>query len=1086
MPVNQIHCTAKLALCVAICIVSLSCEKQQSSQGVALQSANKDFSHLPDWQNPAIIRKNTEQPRAHFYAFENEQQAFTAQRSQSRNFLNLNGNWKFHWVRKPADKPENFHTTNFDSTDWGNITVPSNWEIEGHGVPIYLNIRYPFDKNPPYIPNEYNPVGSYLKTFELPTDWQDQQVFLHFGAVSGAMTTWVNGREVGYNEGSKTPAEFNIGKYLKAGENLIAVQVYRWSDASYIEDQDFWRLSGIQRDVYLYATPDSHIQDFSVQASLDDNYTNGLFSLRVSLRHFDQKTTANTVSYQLLDGKKLMSSGETWGDSQVDFNETIIKPKQWSAETPNLYRLLVSLKDNSGKTLQSLSQQVGFRRVEIRNGRLLVNGQRIEIKGVNLHEHQDDKGHVVDETTIHKDFTLMKAHNINAVRTSHYPHQERFYELANEYGFYIMDEANIESHGMGYRRANTLGNKPEWRAHHLDRIQRMYERDKNQPSIIFWSLGNEAGDGKNFIDAYQWLKERDSRPISYEQEGNPSDGEEPYSERHADIKTHMYFPTWKLLEYAENNNDRPFLEIEYAHSMGNSTGNLKAYWDLIDKYDVLQGGFIWDWVDQGIKTRNAQGEEYWAYGGDFGPAGTPSDGTFCLNGVVFPDRTPQPALYEVKKVYQSVRFEALNTRTGKIKLTNHYDFTSLNQFNLEWQIEADGETVKQGSQVPEIAANSQGIVDLDYSLPTAEPGKQYFLNLAIVGMTPKGPLPKGHVYANEQIPLPIAQALAKSVNTNHAVLNLTTVENQLNISGRNFNLVFDKDTGLLNQYQRDQRQLISKPLTPNLWRAPVDNDYGADLHEKRKVWKHAGEKRRLIHFKAKQQDESRIIVDVVYELAGLDDKKAADLTLQYRIDGDGTIAVDSKLQRDPHLPIFPRVGLNMEIPGDFEQLQWYGRGHFENYVDRNYAAHIDRYHSTVTDQYVPYIRPQENGYKTDVSWLALEDADGTGLLVAAADTISFSALHNRQAEFEPAQRLDRELPNAKALNTHHIDIKPKDLVSLNIDYGQTGIGGDTSWGAIPHMSYSLTEEIYRYTFYIKPYDTKNNSPADLARKLRAR
>ena len=628
-----------------------------------------------------------------------KQSALEAIKANSPNYISLDGIWKFNWVNSPDDRPFWFFKDDYDTRDWDDIEVPSNWQMKGYDVPIYVNIPYPHEKNPPFIKHDWNPVGSYKRTFKVPGDWNNKEVFLHFGAVSSAFYVWVNEQMVGYSEDSKVPAEFNITKYLKGGKNTLSVEVYRWSDGSYLEDQDFWRLSGIQRTVFLHARPKTFIADFFAIGDLENNYKDGELELDVLLKNSEGSAGDFVLEASLFDkDQKLYNESKdvTLTDSMtsINFSKSFPEIKSWSAEKPNLYSLVVSLKDKDGNILESISSRIGFRKVEIINSQLLVNGVALYLKGVNMHEHHDVNGHVVDEATILKDIRMMKSNNINAVRTSHYPQQELWYEMCDKYGLYLIDEADIESHGIGYNKDVTLADKPEWTAAHLDRMERMVERDKNHPSVIIWSMGNEAGDGNNFLKGYKWIKGRDAtRPVQYER----AEKETNAPERHTDIWCPMYAKIEYIESYAKDpKNDRPLILCEYAHAMGNSTGNLQDYWDVIEKYPKLQGGFIWDWVDQGLLKTDENGEKYWAYGGDFGEAGIPSDGNFCLNGLVWPDRKAHPGLYEVKRVYQYVGFEPVDLSKGILRIVNKYDFTNLSEFNFEWEVVSDGNVLQSG------------------------------------------------------------------------------------------------------------------------------------------------------------------------------------------------------------------------------------------------------------------------------------------------------------------------------------------------------------------------------------------------------
>ncbi|HSA95259.1 MAG TPA: glycoside hydrolase family 2 TIM barrel-domain containing protein, partial [Acidobacteriota bacterium] len=621
-----------------------------------------------DWENPRLVSSGTEPARATFVPFPDAASALKLAPKESPRYLSLNGPWKFRWSTRPADRPLDFWKPAADVSGWAETPVPSDWMFQGYDYPIYVNSSYEFARNPkpPFVPHDPNPVGSYRRSFTVPADWTGMEVYLHFGAVKSFFYLWVNGEKVGLSKDSKTPAEFDITRFLKPGENVIAAEVYRWSDGSYLECQDFWRLAGIERDVYLYAAPKTRIRDYEVRAGLDGTYRNGTLEVTVELQTAEGAPTGlPAVGLALYDpaGKAVKKGAATLDGTTARFATSLAAVRRWSAETPDLYRLVVELRDASGRPLEAVTSKIGFRTSEVKEGHLLVNGAAVLLKGVNRHEHDPYTGHVISEESMRRDIELMKRSNINAVRTCHYPNDPRWYELCDEYGLYLIDEANIESHGMGYG-SRSLAKDPAWGPAHLDRVRRMVERDKNHPSVIIWSLGNEAGDGVNFEEAYRWVKRRDpSRPVQYERaELRP----------HTDIYCPMYASIEEMLKYVSTRQARPLIQCEYAHSMGNSTGNLQDYWDAIEGHDQLQGGFIWDWVDEGLAAKTAKGEPYWKFGGDYGPPDVPSDQNFCCNGLVAPDRTPHPALNEVKKVYQHVKFVPADLAAGLVELRNRY------------------------------------------------------------------------------------------------------------------------------------------------------------------------------------------------------------------------------------------------------------------------------------------------------------------------------------------------------------------------------------------------------------------------------
>jgi len=709
---------------------------------------------LPEWQNPEIVQVSREMPRATSFSFESQKKAREGDKATSENFLSLDGIWKFNYAENPASRPVNFFKKRFNDRSWADIEVPSNWEFEGFGVPIYVNIPYEWtsDPNPPDVPIEENPVGSFRRTFELPSGWLDKAIYIHFGAVKSAFYLWINGEKVGYSQGSKTPAEYYISPYLEEGKNVIAVEVYRWSDGSWLECQDFWRISGIERSVYLEARPTVHIQDFFIKSSLVNNYSEGVLDVDVKIvapKEGMEEEVMLKVALYAADGSESIWEDEQpvifqeGYETQLNFYSMFEQVKRWSAESPYLYTLLLSLVTNQGETVEVISAKTGFRTSEIRGGQLLINGRPVLLKGVNRHEHDPVKGHVVSRESMLQDIRLMKQNNINAVRTSHYPNDPYWYQLCDKYGLYVIDEANIESHGMGYDADKTLGNNPVFTKSHLDRTIRMVERDKNHPSVIIWSLGNEAGDGVCFDATYDWIKGRDpSRPVQYER---------AESGRNTDIHVPMYRRLPALMNHAMEVRDKPLILCEYAHSMGNSTGNLNDYWDMIEEHDQLQGGFIWDWVDQGMAAIDDSGKSYWAYGGDYGPEGVPSDSTFCLNGLVFPDRTPQPALKEVKQVYQYIGFEPVPFYSQRVRISNKYDFISLDRFDVHWTLEAEGEVIERGIIAsPSLLPGESGDFDLDLKREIVKLDKEYFLNCHAVLREEMSLVPAGDTLAMGQ------------------------------------------------------------------------------------------------------------------------------------------------------------------------------------------------------------------------------------------------------------------------------------------------------------------------------------------------
>ena len=1021
----------------------------------------------PELENPSLQGINKELPRASFISYESKELALNNDREASERFASLNGTWKFRFITGVSNRIADFASQGLDLSGWDEIQVPSNMEMHGYGIPIYTNVSYEFyphwNFNPPYINDlELNNIGYYRREFDVPQSWDGQQVFVYFGSIKSVGFVWVNGHKVGMSKDSKTPQEFDITSYIKPGKNSIAVEVFRWSDGAYLECQDFWRLSGIPREVYIYAQPKVRLRDFFVEASLDANYTNGVFNLDVELKNHTAAKVSHSVSYEIIDGEgKSVSSGTKTTElndsiGSLNFKASIPAVKTWSAEVPNLYTLLLSMKDASGKIAEATSIKIGFRTSEVKNGQYLVNGKPVLLKGVNLHEFHETTGQVVNEADIMLDLLRMKELNVNAIRTSHYPQPAFFYELTDRYGFYVVNEANIESHGMGYDRAKgkSLANNLDWTEAHLFRTRNMFERDKNHPSVVIWSLGNEAGNGYNFYKTYLLIRSRDKmRPIQYEQSGH---------EWNTDIVCPMYAKPQHIEHYAKTYFDRPLILCEYEHAMGNSVGNIKDYWDIIEKYPQLQGGFIWDWVDQGLANENENGK-FWAYGGDYGPEGTPSDGNFCINGVVFPDRSLKPHSLEVKHVYQNIGFQAEDMEKGQVLVTNKFFFTNLSKYDFSYSITANGKVIKT-AQLPvlDIAPEQSKTVSINLKGISVKPGVEYFVTLSAKTKVDENLLPAGWIIASEQLKLPI-ELPKEQFNLARAGKVSYTEGSTIDIVGKGFSLAIDRKSGLMISYKVNGNELILNGFGPRpaFWRAPTDNDYGWRMPRVAGVSKKASEQDLHATNVTASQLETSVQVEVIYQL---DSIQSTWKTL-YTIMGNGNVKVDNLLvTENERVRVFPRVGMKMHLPGELSQIEYLGRGPWENYSDRNSSTFVGHYKTTVADLYVPYIRPQENGHRTDVRWLALKRNDGSGLLVVADNLMEFNALHNTIDDFDAGPNKDRNL-------RHSNDIRPRDLVELHIDYRMIGVGGDDSWGAWPHDPYLIkpNSEGFQYSFTFVPF-----------------
>lgn len=1014
---------------------------------------------VENWQDPEVFAINREAPRAHFIPYANEEEAMRGGVPFSSRVLPLTGGWKFYWARNPTAVIKNFYQADFNDQPWVDVQVPGNWELQGFGFPYYLSAGFPKPPAPQLNPDE-NTVGLYRKRFVLPTHFDSGQVYLRFESVSSAMTLWVNGQEVGYSGGSKVPVEFNVTPYIREGENLVAAEVYRLNAGSFLEDADFWRLSGIEREVYLYATPNTHINDFFVQTDLDDRYRNADLSVSIQIRNHANAATHGGVDLELRDaaGRTLLKTEiksfllESGQIENIVFQHLIKNPALWSAETPRVYDLLLRLFDEKHQLLEVVRQTVGFREIEMRDGQLRINGVPVILKGVNRHEHDPVTGRALSVERMLEDIRLMKALNVNAVRTSHYPNDPRWYELANRYGLYIIDEAFIESHGSGYAPEKTLGNKPDWYPAHLDRLQRMVERDKNQPSVIAWSMGNEAGDGENFERLYVWAKQRDpGRPVLYEMADLRS---------HSDIFFPMYARVHTLANYASEIRRRPLILSEYAHAMGNSVGNLQKYWDLIYTKPQLQGGFIWDWVDQGLQLKKND-RIYWGYGGDFGSKDLPHDGNFCINGLVSPDRKFNPHAFEVKKVYQPIKFELKEDGDKTLVIHNRHDFVDTRGFNFNWEIKADGDIVARGT-LPMVHIGPQQRQAREFILPEIplQGEKEYFLMLSAKTAAFTGVLPEGTVIAWDQFPLQ-SKTIRSRVNV-HKAAKITYEETgtEIILTGElaDFQVRFDKVKGRLLSYRYQGVDLLRQGPSFNFWRAPTDNDYGNDMPKRLKFWKQATDKSVLSRIDYWQNSDRDIEVETVFLLPD----KRSEAKLHYHVFGNGEIVLTAILQTDAvGLPDMPRFGLNMQLVPELRDIKWFGRGPHENYPDRKTSAAIDLYEMSVDDFYHHYIRPQENANRSDVRWVALADEKGRGLLAVAEDMMNISAYPYANSDFDGGETKSYR---------HPYDLKVKPYISLNLDHKVMGVGGDTSWGARVHPEYRIPARTYQYRIRLIGFD----------------
>ncbi|MFT3740745.1 MAG: glycoside hydrolase family 2 TIM barrel-domain containing protein [Breznakibacter sp.] len=1013
----------------------------------------------PDWENPDVFQINKEPTRASFMPYADVPSAMVDEYSRSPWYMSLDGKWKFQWSPTPGQRPMDFYKADFDVRNWKEIDVPSNWELKGYGIPIYTNITYPYPKNPPLIDHSDNPVGSYRRTFSLPENWEGRRVYIHFEAGTSAMYVWVNGQKVGYTENSKTPAEFDITPYVKKGQNLVAAEVYRWSDGSYLEDQDFWRLSGIDRHVYLYSTADVRVADFFVRPDLDAAYKNGSLTVDVALKSYAPSAKNNyQLEAQLFDANGGKVFAQTLkvvlaadGSKSTTLSQKVPSPKLWSNETPYLYSLVLTLKDDKGAALEHVSAKVGFRKVELKNGQLLVNGKRILVKGVNMHEHHPINGHYQSKEMMMKDICVMKSLNINAVRCSHYPSNVEWMKLCDQYGLFLVAEANIESHGMGAEWQAWFDKKvhpayrDEWKAAHMDRITSLVERDKNHPSVIIWSMGNECGNGPVFYEAYKWIKERDrTRLVQFEQAGE---------NENTDVVCPMYPRIRDMKEYAERKSvSRPYIMCEYAHAMGNSSGNFDEYWRIIRNSPNMQGGFIWEWVEHGLMAHDEVGRQYWAYGGDLGGHTYTNDENFCLDGLVSADRIPHPGTFEVKKFYQNIWFKSEKPESGVITVESEFDYTNLDQFVFRYEVVKNGGIVKSGDFNVSLEPRGKKQVKLDLPKLDQAPGVEYLLNIYAYTRLGSGILPQNHEMAREQMVLGKSNYF-ETVEANGTVPTVNDEKDRVRMTAAGVEVIIDKRSGLIQGFRADGKWFFGQKPTPNFWRAPVDNDFGNHMQRISNVWRVAGENRSLKSIDVKIEDNKAVVIANLW----LRDV-ASDYSIVYTMNPDGILDVDVTYKAgQDELPEIPRFGMLMTLDKDYDNLVYYGRGPWENYADRNNASHIGIYKSKVAEQYVPYGRPQENGYKTDVRWITLTNDDGKGIKIEGKQPLGMSALHNYPLDFDPG---------INKAQRHSSDITFRNEVVLCIDLAQRGVGGDDSWGARPHEQYLLKGKEYSYGFRI--------------------
>ncbi|UVV56801.1 DUF4981 domain-containing protein [Bacteroides fragilis] len=1011
-----------------------------------------------EWKNPEINAVNRAPMHTNYFAYSSSEEAAKADKENSSNFMTPNGIWKFNWVKNADARPTDFYRTDYNDKGWGQMKVPGVWEMNGYGDPIYVNVGYAwrnqYKNNPPYVPIENNHVGSYRKEIIIPAEWSGKEIFAHFGSVTSNMYLWVNGKYVGYSEDSKLEAEFNLDQISETGQEPDCVSVFRWCDGTYLEDRDFFRYLGVGRNCYLYSRNKKYIQDIRVTPDLDSNYTNGTLNVALNLNG------SGTVELNPTDpAGKSVATAQVNGNGQKSVVMDVSNLEKWTAETPNLYTLTATPK-NGSNTLEVIPVKVGFRKIELKGGQILVNGQPVLFKGADRHEMDPDGGYVVSRERMLQDILRMKQLNINAVRTCHYPDDNLWYDLCDQYGIYVVAEANIESHGMGYGK-ETLAKNPSYKKAHMERNQRNVQRGYNHPSIIFWSLGNEAGYGPNFEQCYTWIKNEDkTRAVQYEQAG---------TNEFTDIFCPMYYDYDACKKYSEGNIDKPLIQCEYAHAMGNSQGGFKEYWDLIHKYPKYRGGFIWDFVDQSNHWKNKDGIDIYGYGGDFNKYDA-SDNNFNDNGLISPDRRPNPHAHEVGYFYQSIWTTPGDLSKGEIKVYNENFFRDLSAYYMEWQLLANGEVMQTGVvRDPNVAPQQTATLKLNLNTEKICPCKELLLNVTYKLKAAETLMPAGSTVAYDQLTIRPYTAKALELK-NQKASNLDIVvpvikdndHNYLIVEGENFIIEFNKHNGYLSRYEADGMQLLNPgaQLTPNFWRAPTDNDYGAGLQHRYAVWKNPGLK--LTSLKQSIENE-QAIVRAEYEMKAVKGK----LFPTYVINNEGAVKVTQKMEagKEEKVSDMFRFGMQMQMPENFNEVEYYGRGPVENYADRNHSTLIGKYRQTVAEQFYPYIRPQETGTKTDLRWWRVLNISGNGLQFVGDAPFSASALNYSIESLDDGVQKDQR---------HSPEVAKAPFTNLCIDKVQMGLGCVNSWGTLPLEKYRVPYRDYEFSFIPTPVRHKVN------------
>ncbi len=1018
-------------------------------------------SSPPDWQNPAVLSIGRDAGHSLTPPYLSTKDALSQSNAQCQL---LNGAWKFLWLTSIADIPDGFAGSAFSSDDWDTIPVPSNWQMLGYGAPNYTNVRYPFPVDPPFVP-DHNQIGLYRRSFTVPDSWNDRDITLHFGGVNSAYYVWVNGIEVGYSQVSRMPSEFRITNFVHEGSNDLCVQVFQWSDGSYLEDQDAWRLSGIFRDVQLIATTRSTIQDITYRTELDSDYKDAVVDVTVALKSPDLNLSSLNVRASLFDSSASLVTEFgiefTSAASRLHGSVVVKDPVKWTAEEPNLYALIVELSDSDGMLLEVRRVNVGFRDIKIKDQQLFVNGVSIKLKGVNRHDFHPDLGQAVGREHMISDLLIMKRHNINTVRTSHYPNDPFWLDLCDEYGLYVIDEADLECHGLGAWHGadlSYLSKHPDWRAAYLDRAQRMVLRDKNHPSIIFWSLGNESGFGANHEAMAEWIHEYDPTRYVHYEGGGKADC--------LDVVSEMYTSLENCIGHGKDIEDpRPFFLCEYAHAMGNGPGGLKEYWDAIYEYPRLIGGCVWEWADHGIRRQTEDGKEWFAYGGDFDDH--PNDGNFCIDGLVSPDRVPSPGLIEYKAVIAPIVVRPIDLETGVIEIFNRYDFASLEKVDIKWKLSRDGELLQSGSLQPlDTAAHSSTKVTLPYNLPVSRPGSHVWLNVDFALAVSVSWAEAGHALASAQFELP-TDALRPTVTADSLPkLRIAESKQSVLISWDNASLQFDKHSGIMSDWTYHGTSLVNSGPKVDFYRARIDNDM-----QTLKAQKDAGLDRlqsRVESIKAESISDSLARVTVNAALAPFSLPKTFNVTYVYDMYGNGDVNIDVAVERLRDLPPLQRIGLELRLLGVYDRFTWYGLGPHENYPDRLVSALVDVYSGTVDDQFVDRVRPQENGNKCGVYWASLTDAQGIGLVAVGAEPLNITVSRYASEDLEAA--------------LHTYDLIPRDEVIMHLDHKTAGLGSG-SCGPGPLPKYLLTNRVEQFSVRLTPYNNRESSPAELGKYL---